>query len=64
MLGGGAELLTRRPRAARHAQRARVDGLGRVGGLGRKTRRLGDQSVGPAGVAWEERGLVAMLQGV
>ena len=40
------------------------DGLGRVGGLGRKTRRLGDQSVLARRVAWEGRGFVAMLQGV
>ena len=36
-------MLARRPRAARRTQRAQIDGLGRVGGLGRKTRRLGDQ---------------------
>ena len=37
-------MLTRRPRAARRTQRARVDGLGRVGALVAQTRRLGDQS--------------------
>ena len=40
------------------------DGLGRVGGLGRKTSVWSPSASGPAGVAWEERGLVAMLQGV
>ena len=50
------------PLAMRNARG--FDGLGCVGGLGRKTRRLGDQSVWTRRVAWEERGLVAMLQDV
>jgi hypothetical protein len=40
------------------------DGLGCVGGLGRKTRRLGDQSVWTRSVAWEGRGVVAGAQRV
>ena len=40
------------------------DGLGRVGGLGRKTRRLGDQSVWTRRVAWEGRGVAAGAQRV
>ena len=42
------------PLAGRNARG--FDGLGRVGGLGRKTRRLGDQSVLARRVAWEGRG--------
>jgi hypothetical protein len=40
------------------------DGLGRVGGLSRKTRRLGDQSVLARRVAWEGRGVAAGAQRV
>jgi hypothetical protein len=40
------------------------DGLGRVGGIGRERGVWSPSASGPAGVAWEERGLVAMLQGV
>ena len=40
------------------------DGLGRVGGIGRKTRRLGDQSVWTRRVAWEGRGVAAVAQRV
>ena len=40
------------------------DGLGRVGGLGRKRDVRATRACGPAGVAWQGRRLVAMLQGV
>ena len=50
------------PLAGRNARG--FDGLGRVGGLGRKTRRLGDQSVLARRVAWEGRGVAAGAQRV
>ena len=50
------------PLAMRNARG--FDGLGCVGGLGRKTRRLGDQSVWTHRVAWEGRGVAAGAQRV
>ena len=40
------------------------DGLGRVGGLGRKRGVWATRAGGPAGVAWEGRGVAAGAQRV
>jgi hypothetical protein len=57
MLGGGAELLTRRPRADRHVQRAGLTTWGAWGALVAKRGVWSPSACGPAGSPGKSGGL-------